>query len=201
MKEGAMNIWVGEKVKLRAFEAEDAEYNFQSWNDSNNLKNRAFLKLPSSKCVTSYFAQKDAETGPIESDFHFIIENMNGETVGDIGTSECDFRFGTFTFGYEIIEQYRRNGFASEAILLMLRYYFYAFRFNKAWTSVYDFNIPSNSLLAKIGFHKEGIQKEMYFLTTASTGQRLLSRFLLSNNRANPLRGTGLPVKQMLDSL
>lgn len=159
-----MSIWIGEKVKLRAFEASDGEYNFNSWNDSETLKYRAFPKLPASQCVTSYFAQKDSETGPIAEDFHFIIENLDGEIVGDIGTSECDSRFGTFTLGYEIKEEFRRKGYATEAILLVLRYYFYALRYNKVWTSVYSFNDPSNNLLKKLGFDNEGIQKEMYFL-------------------------------------
>jgi RimJ/RimL family protein N-acetyltransferase len=159
-----MSIWIGEKIKLRAFEGSDGEYNFESWNDSETLKFRAFPKLPASHNVTSYFAQKDSETGPIATDFHFIIENLNGEIVGDIGTGECDSRFGTFMFGYEIKKEFRRKGYATEAILLVLRYYFFALRYHKVWTSVYSFNEPSNNLLEKIGFEKEGVQKEMVFL-------------------------------------
>lgn len=159
-----MSFWIGEKVKLRAFEASDGVYNFESWNNSETLKFRAFPKLPASQCVTSYFAQKDSETGPIATDFHFIIENLDGEIVGDIGTSECDPRFGTFIVGYEIKKEFRRKGYATEAILLVLRYYFFALRYNKVCTSVYSFNDPSNKLLEKMGFDKEGTQKEMVFL-------------------------------------
>ena len=159
-----MSIWQGKLVKLRAFESSDADYNFESWNNSSTLKLREFPKFPASRNITSYFASKDSENGPNAIEFHFIIENMKGEIVGDIGTGECDSRFGTFILGYEIKEKYRRNGYATEAILLVLRYYFYAFRFHKVWTSVYSYNEASSKLLEKIGFDKEGIQKEMVFL-------------------------------------
>jgi len=159
-----MNIWHGKLVKLRAFESSDSEYNFESWNNSNTLKYREFPKLPASRNITSYFASKDSEIGPNALDFHFIIENFEGEIVGDIGTSECDTRFGTFMFGYEIKENYRRKGYATEAILLVLRYYFYALRFHKTWTSVYDYNEASSKLLEKLKFDQEGVQKEMVYL-------------------------------------
>jgi RimJ/RimL family protein N-acetyltransferase len=141
-----MSIWTGAKVKLRSFEASDADYNYESWNDSETLRFREFPKLPASKNITSYYAQKDSESGPYSTDFHLIIENLDGEIVGDIGTGESDPRSGTFMIGYEIKRDFRRRGYASEAILLVLRYYFFALRYHKAWTSVYSFNDPSNSL-------------------------------------------------------
>jgi SAM-dependent methyltransferase len=49
-------------------------------------------------------------------------------------------------------------------ILHKVSYYFFALRYHKVWTSVYSFNEPSNNLLEKIGFEKEGVQKEMVFL-------------------------------------
>lgn len=159
-----MNIWSGKKVKLRAFESSDGEYNFLSWNNSENLKMRDVPKFPASGNVCSYFADKDSGNGPMDGDFHLIIENKNGDVVGDIGTDQLDQRNGTFTFGYEIEKKHRRLGYGSEAVLLVLRYYFYALRCNKAWTSVYSFNEASSKLLLKLGFKQEGIQREMVYL-------------------------------------
>jgi len=66
-----------------------------------------------------------------------------------------------------------------------------------------------NQSITKWNERREKNQQERRFLTIASTGQRLLSQFVLlakrvrsarsRTNRANPLRGTGLPVKQMLE--
>ena len=154
-----MSIWIGKKVRLRAFEASDGDYNFESWNDSEILKYREVLKFPASKNITSYYARKDSEDGPVGADAHLIIENLDGEVVGDIGTGQCDPKSGTFTFGLEIKNTHRRKGCAYEAILLVLRYYFYAQRYHKTWTSVYSFNEPSLALFKKLGFDKEGHQK------------------------------------------
>jgi RimJ/RimL family protein N-acetyltransferase len=159
-----MSIWRGSKVYLRAFEPTDGDYNFESWNDFETLKYRDVPKFPASKQITSFYAHKDAEQGPIAAEAHLIIENLEGEIVGDIGTGQCDPKCGTFTFGLEIKKTHRRKGYAYEAILLVLRYYFFAQRYHKAWTSVYSFNEPSLALLNKLRFEKEGLQKEMSFL-------------------------------------
>lgn len=159
-----MSIWEGKKVRLRAFEPSDGVYNFDSWNDSETLKYRDVPKLPASKHIASYFAQKDAEKGPIGQEAHLIIEDLNGEIVGDIGVSDCDPKGGSFLLGLEIKKEHRRKGYASEAVLLVLRYYFYAQRYHKAWTSVYSFNEPSLALFKKLQFEQEGIQREVGFL-------------------------------------
>ena len=159
-----MRIWIGKKVRLRAFEASDGDYNFESWNDSETLKYRDVLKFPASMNISSYYANKDSENGPVGADAHLIIENLDGDIVGDIGTGQCDPKSGTFTLGLEIKKTHRRKGYAHEAILLVLRYYFYIQRYHKVWISVYSFNEPSLALFKKLGFDEEGLQKEMMFL-------------------------------------
>ncbi|MBT3272900.1 MAG: hypothetical protein HN368_07085, partial [Spirochaetales bacterium] len=66
------------------------------------MKFRDVPKSPASKNIANYYAGKDSENGPIAAECHLVIENNEGEIVGDIGTSECYPRSGTFTLGLEI---------------------------------------------------------------------------------------------------
>ena len=57
-------------------------------------------------------------------------------------------------------EGYRRHGYASEAILLVLRYYFLELRYRKAEPGVFAFNTASIGLHEKLGFVREGCRRQ-----------------------------------------
>ena len=60
-------------------------------------------------------------------------------------------------------EQYRRQGYASEAITLLLRYFFQELRYQKVTAHVYSFNEPSIKLHEKLGFQQEGRLRRMVY--------------------------------------
>jgi RimJ/RimL family protein N-acetyltransferase len=56
-----------------------------------------------------------------------------------------------------------RKGYASEAILLVLRYYFLELGYQKVTATVYSFNTPSISLHERLGFQPEGrVRRTVY---------------------------------------
>jgi len=97
-----------------------------------------------------------------------------------------------YHFFYYLVEKYGKDKMINYMELMILDY--------KNGLNLYSdlFNTKIEAELNSFLIYRLGKNKQKW-LTTASTGQRLLSRFLLRNNRANPLRGAGLPVKQMLD--
>lgn len=103
-------------------------------------------------------------TQKLENDvFQWMIENLHGETVGSISTHSCNSRDGTFSYGIDIAVEHQRNGYASEAILLVLKYYFEELRYQKATVPVHGDNEPSKKLHEKLGFMREGTFRSMFF--------------------------------------
>jgi RimJ/RimL family protein N-acetyltransferase len=102
------------------------------------------------------WAQQEATRKPEGDAFRFVIENETGEVVGDLTIHHCDARVGSFSYGITIRREHRRNGYAAEAIALVLRYYFRELRYQKATVTVFNFNESSSRLHEKLGFQLEG---------------------------------------------
>ncbi|SEK76858.1 Acetyltransferase (GNAT) domain-containing protein [Paenibacillus sp. OK003] len=91
------------------------------------------------------------------------VETLDGVLVGSISSNNCDTRNGTFTYGVAIFREFWRNGYASEAIKILLRYYFEELRYQKVTAHVYAFNEGSLELHERLGFVQEGKLRDMLF--------------------------------------
>ena len=150
------SIWQGERVRLRAIEPSDWETYF-AWNqDDEQARGVSNIPFPQSAEAVRQWAQQEATRKPEGDAFRFVIENETGEVVGDLTTHHCDARVGSFSYGITIRREHRRNGYAAEAITLVLRYYFQELRYQKATVSVYSFNEASARLHESLGFQLEG---------------------------------------------
>jgi RimJ/RimL family protein N-acetyltransferase len=150
------SIWQGERVRLRAIEPDDWAVYF-AWNqDDEQARSVSNIPFPQSAEAVRQWAQQEATRKPEEDAFRFVIENETGEVVGDLTTHHCDARVGSFSYGITIRRERRRNGYAAEAIALVLRYYFRELRYQKATVSVYSFNEASARLHESLGFQLEG---------------------------------------------
>ena len=157
------NIWTGTLIKLRAFEASDWETHFYWDQDSEMQRLLDRIHFPRSKEVTKRWAETTAAKEPEGDTFFFEIENLSGEQVGIISTHACNPRTGTFSYGVAIRQEHRHKGYASEAILLVLRYYFQELRYQKVTAQVFSFNEASISLHQHLGFQEEGRLRRMLF--------------------------------------
>lgn len=150
-----MNFWQGRNIRLRAVEPEDADV-FYEWNqDSDMLKNVDNIWFPVSRESQRAFAQRKA-TAEQNDACYFLIENVDGEIAGDIGAHSCDRRVGCFRYSVSMREEYKRRGYATEAILLFLKYYFQELRYQKVTVDIRSFNEASVRLHEKLGFKREG---------------------------------------------
>ena len=164
-----MNFWQGRLVRLRGVEPSDAEA-FARWNlDSEAARELDFtwppVSLASIAKETEELALKKFEAG----DFVFIVEDGAGVAVGNVATHHCDQRAGTFMYGLFVAREHRRRGYAAEAVLLLLSYYFGELRYQKCTVSVHANNDASVALHEKLGFRREGTLRRMVY-----TGGRYL---------------------------
>jgi len=155
------NIWQGTRVRLRGIEPGDAA-TFFAWNQDTEMARRLyFIPFPTSEERQRRWAEKMATAEPAGDAFHFVIETLGGEMVGSISTHSCEPRHGTFGYGVAVRGEKQRQGYASEAIVLLLRYYFRELRYQKVTAHVYSFNEPSIRLHERLGFQQEGRLRRM----------------------------------------
>jgi RimJ/RimL family protein N-acetyltransferase len=150
-------IWQGTRVRLRALEPDDWEH-FARWDlDTDAQRHGSFLALPKSEeRLRKWAAEEAARTGEDDS-YRFVIEDLEGTAVGTISTFEVDRRSGAFAYGLSIAREHWRKGYASQAIYLLLRFYFRELRYQKATAYVFEYNERSQALHESLGFVKEGL--------------------------------------------
>ena len=157
------SYWQTEKIRLRAVEPADAE-TLHEWNQDTGMARLLYwIPFPDSLEATRRWAQEQSTRRPGDDTFNWIIENLQGEFAGTISTHHCDRRNGHFKYGVAVRESHRRKGYASDAIRLVLRYFFEELRYVKAIAEVYAFNEQSISLHESLGFVLEGRLRSMIY--------------------------------------
>jgi RimJ/RimL family protein N-acetyltransferase len=159
----AHNLFEGTLIRLRGIEPEDWE-TFFAWNqDSESARRMYFIPFPTSKEEVRQWMAKQALQRGEDDKFFFVIETLAGDFAGSISSAMCDRRNRTFIYGIGIRPEHQRHGYASEAILLLLRYFFRELGYQKVTAHVYSFNEPSLRLHEHLGFVREGVLRQMIY--------------------------------------
>jgi RimJ/RimL family protein N-acetyltransferase len=157
------NFWQGRLVRLRAVEPSDAEVHYR-WNqDAETFRRLDRIHFPQSLAATRRWADEASLGKPEGDNFHFQVESLAGELVGSVAAHHCDPRNGTFQVAVATAPEQRRKGYAAEAVVLLLRYYFLELRYQKTTVYLLAFNEPSQRLVERLGFQPEGRLRRMHF--------------------------------------
>lgn len=159
-----MNIWRGVNIRLRGIEPEDAD-TFYAWDAAETETARMvdWVWPAGSRAASRQWAEKRATEEAKNDEFFFAIENMEGKLVGIINTHGCDRRVGCFKYGVSIAPGFRGQGYAAEAILLVLRYFFEELRYQKVTADIYAYNETSARFHERLGFVQEGRIRRVVF--------------------------------------
>jgi len=158
-----MNYWQGKNIRLRGIEPSDAEHIYR-WNlDSERARHLDFVWPPSSLASVQAWAEEKSKQTFEKDGFHWLIEDADCKPVGTINTHSCSPHAGTFSYSVDITEEDRGRGYASEAILLILKYYFDELRYQKVNVCVHSNNPASINLHERLGFQREGVHRHMGF--------------------------------------
>ncbi len=158
-----MNYWQGKNIRLRALEPSDAEF-FYKWDleESEMGRNLDRVWQPVSLESQKRWTERDSAKEPGD-EFFFVIENLAGETAGSVATHHCDHRAGVFSYGLGVRANFQRRGYASEAIRMVLRYFFEELRYQKVYVEVHSDNPASIRLHESLGFQLEGRQRRTVY--------------------------------------
>jgi RimJ/RimL family protein N-acetyltransferase len=152
----SINYWQGELVRMRAIESGDWQHFFE-WNRDTFIEQTTdSIHFPQSQEKVQKWAAEAALAEPNNDAYKWVIDNHAGEFVGTLNTHNCNPRHGTFQYGLAIRREFWRKGYASEAIQIVLRYFFGELRYQKVNVHIYDFNQASLDLHRKLGFREEG---------------------------------------------
>ncbi len=134
------------------------------WDQDSDVQRRCdSVHFPRSQEAVELWAQEESARTAINDQFRWMIETLEGKTVGTINTFGCSRRNGTFRYGLAIAREHQRRGYGRDAVLIVLRYYFMELRYQKATATVYSFNEPSLRLHEGLGFLREGQLRRMIY--------------------------------------
>lgn len=157
------SYWEGTVVRLRAVEPGDWDIHHEWDQDSVAQRLSDRVHIPRSREGTRRWAEQQALREPDNDNYHFEVETLDGVLVGSVGAHDCDRRTGTFEIGVATATEYQRKGYASEAIALLLRYYFHELRYQKVTAYIVDVNEPSLRLFEHLGFQQEGRLRRLVY--------------------------------------
>lgn len=157
-------FWQGEKMRIRGVRESDAE---QTWINRLDTPSRQLLQLGAELPVTVEFLRDRlaslADCRDVNGLVLFTIENLDGEDVGGLSWHTRDLHHGTFSFGITVPRPHRGRGYAADAVRILLRYSFHEQRYHKCNSACIATNTDSIRLHERLGFQREGLQREVVF--------------------------------------
>ncbi len=165
------NIWKGKTVFLRCANPNDAFLYVDEKGNHNTDTEKLFekIEMPYSletcrQIITKINSENKDGYNQNSDNYLFTAVSNDGTPIGQIITFDCDRRMGCFKFGLFFTETVRGKGYASEAVNIMLGFYFNQLRYHKANVYIYDFNVVSQKFHQKLGFVKEGVLREVAYV-------------------------------------
>ncbi|MFF1649087.1 GNAT family N-acetyltransferase [Streptomyces sp. NPDC058240] len=156
------SFWTGKRIRLRGIEPDDWTAFMRFAEDEERLGD--LLNPPRSAEGHRAWAKEQAAAKSDGDCFQLAIEAADtGETVGAVGSFHADPRSGWFEYGITIGADHRRNGYAAEAVLLLLRFMFAERRFHRCQARIFAHNEASLALHRRLGFVEEGRLRDHVF--------------------------------------
>lgn len=113
--------------------------------------------------VHAFIAKVASEFNVPETWFQFvIIHSENNEIIGDLGVHFIDD--AQVELGFTLDKNWQGQGFATEAVKLILNYLFNNLHKHRVIGSVDPENKSSIALLKRLGFRQEAHFKESYYI-------------------------------------
>lgn len=152
----------GPRLYFRPLEREDAPRLAAFLNDPQ-VRRTVLAHRPMS------VAQEQAFLETMGKDEHHVMLGIcrqgQQELIGVTGLHHLDFRSHRAEFGLLIGDRSLwGQGLGTEATRMMLDYAFGTLNLHKVWLHVYAHHAPAIHVYEKVGFRKEGLQREQHYV-------------------------------------
>jgi RimJ/RimL family protein N-acetyltransferase len=152
----------GALVRLRAPKLTDLDA-FDSFRDSDGERRWGQTELPRSPERSQAWLEELVNRKREDDTAFLVVESRDLEVAGSITVGRADRRNGVFSYGIGLTAPHRGKGFGTEAIVLLLRFYFGELGYQRCETEIYGFNEPSLSLHQRLGFVVEGTKRRALY--------------------------------------
>ncbi len=155
-----MQLLKGNKVSLRALEQNDIDVLF-TWENNPKIWKVSNTLSPYSRFVLEQYLLSANQDIYTTRQLRLIIEDINTQhvPVGCIDLFDFDPHHCRAGIGIMIDENHQGNGFASEALSLLIKYVFTTLLLKQVYCNVGAQNEKSILLFEKHGFQKVGLKK------------------------------------------
>ncbi|WP_430438128.1 GNAT family N-acetyltransferase [Polaribacter uvawellassae] len=153
----------GQKINLRALEPEDLQFLFDTENDASFWE-ISDTQTPFSKFLLKKYLE-NAHLDIFEAkQLRLIIEEKaTNKPVGIIDLFDFNPQHKRAGIGILIHTKYQKNGFASEALKLLINYCFTHLQLHQLYANITSDNTKSITLFKKHNFVKVGVKKDWIF--------------------------------------
>lgn len=156
-------MYVGKKIRLRAYRKQDIPQALEYINDPEVKKNLVIgvpfpLKMEDEE---RFYEHINAASDT----YSFAIETLNGSKyIGGCGMNQVDWKNRFAVVGIFIgEEQYRSQGYGTDAMKVLLNFIFNEMNLNRVKLSVFSFNERAIKSYVKCGFRQEGVMRQEIF--------------------------------------
>ena len=150
----------GDKITLRALEPEDIELLYR-WENNSDIWEISDTLAPFSKYMLALYIKNSDKDIYESKQLRLMIEDMDGRAVGAIDLFDFEPQHARAGIGILISEKEdRQNGYASEALKLILEYGFKRLNLHAVYANIDANNEASIGLFKKFGFELVGTRKD-----------------------------------------
>lgn len=150
------------RLILRRFTAEDAEAMFKNWTSNDKVTKFLRWQTHSDISVTREYIKSLLDNYSRRPDFYeWVIELKSlGEPIGSISAVDLNDNIDAVEIGYCIGEAWWRQGYTSEALAAVMKFFFEEVGANRVF-SEHDVNNPnSGRVMQKCGLKYEGTLRQ-----------------------------------------
>lgn len=159
----------GKKIILRALEQSDIDVLYK-WENDTSIWKVSNTVTPYSKFLLEQYLLNSHNDIYTQKQLRLIITDQQKTVVGAIDLFEFDPLHARAGVGILIDKQYRNNGYASDALDVLMDYCFSYLHVNQLYCSVLMDNEASIHLFETKGFEKIGVKKQWLRISSTQFG-------------------------------
>ncbi|MEX0991160.1 MAG: GNAT family protein [Actinomycetota bacterium] len=151
----------GELIRLRALTEADAEPLNPKFSDLDVLLGLGKIPFPQSLDGFREFVRRQSED---DTQIHLVIETLDGCPIGICGLMDLDRHSRQGKAGIWIARDHWNAGAGTDAMRTLCRWGFGELNLHRIWLLVHSTNPRAIRAYEKVGFVKEGTQRDDHFI-------------------------------------
>jgi len=154
-----MNTLKGKNIFLRALESEDINYLF-SIENNEKYWSISDSQIPFSRYLLNRYLKNSNMDIYEAKQLRLVITNFQNITIGLIDLFDIDFKNNRAGVAIIINEKMRSNGFAKEALELLIQYSKTHLSLHQLYCNILEDNSHSINLFKSVEFKQVGLKKD-----------------------------------------